>query len=98
MYVQVAWAQLRASHVQHIKHIWHATFRVPLGTKGQLSYQAGQSINRMYCNFVLLAESLTDEGGEETGVPGENPHDKLQKMPHTKAQIFKPKPRLEPAL
>ena len=23
--------------------------------------------------FILLAESLTDEGGEETGVHGENP-------------------------
>ena len=26
-----------------------------------------------------LAESLTDEGGKETGVPGENPGDELQK-------------------
>ena len=24
-------------------------------------------------SFILLAEPLTDEGGEETGVPGENP-------------------------
>ena len=23
--------------------------------------------------FIALAEPLTDEGGEETGVPGENP-------------------------
>ena len=31
---------------------------------------------------TLLAELLTDEGGEETGVPGENtwPGDELQKM------------------
>ena len=42
---------------------------------------------------------LTDEGGEETGVPGENPpDDELQKMPHTKARSFKPQARLEPAL
>ena len=27
----------------------------------------------MYLNFISLAEPLTDEGGEETGVPGENP-------------------------
>ena len=39
---------------------------------------------------------LTDEGGEETGVPGENPDDELQKMPHTKARKFKPQARLEP--
>ena len=42
---------------------------------------------------------LTDEGGEETGVPAENTSDdELQKMSHTKAQKFKPQPRLEPAL
>ena len=27
----------------------------------------------MYLSFILLAEPLTAEGGEETGVPGENP-------------------------
>ena len=30
------------------------------------------SLNSIYCRFILLAELLTDEGGEETGVPGEN--------------------------
>ena len=45
-----------------------------------------------------MAEPLTDEGGEETEVPGENPDDELQKMPHTKVRKFKPQPRLEPAL
>ena len=44
-----------------------------------------------------MAEPLTDEGGEETGVPGENPGDELQKMPHTTARRFKPQARLEPA-
>ena len=31
------------------------------------------------------------------GVPRENPGDELQKIPHTKAQRFKPQARLEPA-
>ena len=30
-------------------------------------------LNRIYFNFILLAEALTDKGGEETGVPGEDP-------------------------
>ena len=46
---------------------------VPHGMKGQLSYQVWQSLNRIYLSFILWAEPLTDEGGEETGVPGENP-------------------------
>ena len=41
---------------------------------------------------------LTDEGWEETGVPGETPDDELQKMPHTKARKFEPHTRLEPSL
>ena len=35
---QVAWAQLCANHVQHIKLLSCATCSVPLGMKGQLSY------------------------------------------------------------
>ena len=46
---------------------------MPHGTKGQLSYKVWQSLNHISFSFVLLAESLTDKGGEETGVPGENP-------------------------
>ena len=41
---------------------------------------------------------LSDEGGKETRVPGENPDDELQKMLHTKARKFKPQPRLDTAL
>ena len=37
-YVQVARAQSSANHVQHIERLSRATCRVPLGTKGQLSY------------------------------------------------------------
>ena len=43
-----------------------------------------------------MAEPLTDKGGEETGVPGENAGEELQKMPYTKARRFKPQARLEP--
>ena len=51
-----------------------ATCGVPRGTKGQLSYYAGQSLNRIYFSFLFYwLKPLTDEGGEETGVPKENP-------------------------
>ena len=30
-------------------------------------------LNRIYFSFILLPEPLTYEGGEKTGVPGENP-------------------------
>ena len=46
---------------------------VPRGMKGQLSYYVWQSLNYIYFSFILLAEPLTNEGGVETGVPGENP-------------------------
>ena len=36
----------------------------------------------MYFSFILLAEPLTHEGGEETGVPGEIPDNELHKMPY----------------
>ena len=32
-----------------------------------------KSLNRIYLSCTLLAEPLTNEGGEETGVPGERP-------------------------
>ena len=47
---------------------------------------------------MLLAESLNDEGGEETGVPGQTPDDEHKKMPKTKAREFKPQAGLESAL
>ena len=47
---------------------------MPRGTKGQLSCWMWQSLKYgIYFSFTLLAEPVTDEGGEETGVPGENP-------------------------
>ena len=42
-YTQVARAQSCANHVQHTDRSSRATCRVPLGTKGQLSYQVLQS-------------------------------------------------------
>ena len=43
----------------------HATCCVPRGMKGQLSYQILQSLNCIYFCFILLAEPLPGEGGEE---------------------------------
>ena len=48
--------------------------------------------------FFHRLKPVTDEGRDETGVPGENPDDELQKMSHIKARRFRPQPRLEPAL
>ena len=72
-YSLVAQAQSCANHVQHIERLSWATCRVPRGTKGQLRYWVWRSWNRICFSFILLAEPLADEGGEETGVPGEIP-------------------------
>ena len=45
-------------------------------------------------SFILLAESLTDKGGQYLE---KTLDDELQKMPHIKARKFQPQPRLEPA-
>ena len=59
-----------ASSPYHVKHVMlYATWYT--GT-AQL-YKVWQSLNYIYLSFILLAEPLTDEGGEETGVPIENP-------------------------
>ena len=41
--------------------------------KGTAQLLSLTDLNHIYFSFILLAETLTDEGGEETGVPGENP-------------------------
>ena len=69
----VAQAQLCVNHMQHIEHLSGATCHVPCSMKGQLSYLVWQHWNPIYFSFILLAEPLTDEGWEETGVPKENP-------------------------
>ena len=43
---------------------------IPCGKKRQLSCWVWQSWKRIYLSFILLAEPLTDEGGEKTRVPG----------------------------
>ena len=48
--------------------------------------------------FISLAELLTDEGGEETGVPQENPWWQASENATYKSPKFKPQPRLEPTL
>ena len=70
---------------------------VPHGTKGHLNYQVWQTLNHIHLSFILLAEPLADEGGEETRVPGENHWYELQNMPHTRSWRFKPQARFEHA-
>ena len=41
--------------------------------KEKLSYSVWQSLNHIYFNSILLADPLTEEGGEETGVPRKKP-------------------------
>ena len=60
---QVARVQSCAHHVQC----------VPPGMTGQLSYYALHSLHHILFSFILLAELLTKDGGEETRVLGENP-------------------------
>ena len=54
-----------ASSANHLQHV----ILLPCGTKGQLKLY----LFELYLIHKLLAEPLTNEGGEETGVPGENP-------------------------
>ena len=56
-----------AYHVQHV--VLRATWYE--GTAQLLSLTDFKS--HFYLSFILLAEPFTGEGGEETGVPGENP-------------------------
>ena len=73
-YPQAAREQSCANHVQHIECSPPATCRVRAtwyeGTAQLLSMTKSKS---HLFELYLLAEPLTDEGGEETGVPGENP-------------------------
>ena len=73
-YAQVAWAQSCANHVQHIERLSRATCRDTCHVvQRDSSAITFESLNRIYLSFILLAEPLTDEEGEETGVPRENP-------------------------
>ena len=77
-YTKVARTQPCVNHVPHIRRSSCATCPVPRGTKGQFSYSFWHSLNHIYFSFIVLAERLTYEGEKETGLPRENPYDKLQ--------------------
>ena len=97
-YAQVARAQSCANHVQRIQRLSRAACRVTCHVvRKDSSAIQYDSVNRIYFCYILLAESLTDEGGEETVVPGENLWRRASEMPHTKARRLKPRARLEPA-
>ena len=70
-----------AYHVQQV--VLHATWHN--WTAQILSWQ---NWNRIYLSSILLAEPLTNEGGEETGVPRENPWQRASWSPH----IWQPGP------
>ena len=74
-YAQAARAPSCANHVQHIERLSHATCRVTchLVLRDSSAIKFDRVEIAFYLSFILLAELLTDEGGEETGVPGENP-------------------------
>ena len=61
-----------SSYANHVQHIERATCHVAKGIKGSsaIKFERGE-IAFILAVFYWL-EPLTDEGGEETGVPGEN--------------------------
>ena len=79
-YTQVAQAQSCANHVQHIERLLRATCHVTCHVVRRISSAIKfvcvcvcVCVCDIYFSFILLAEQLTNEGGEESGVPGENP-------------------------
>ena len=62
--MQITCSTLSAYRVQHVSHVVRSD---------SSAVKFDRSLNCIYFSFVLLAEPLTGEGGEETGVPGENP-------------------------
>ena len=82
----------------------HRTFitcMMPCATPDVKGYSANKFDTAEIAFILPLSywlKQLTSEGREETGVPGENPDDELQKMQHTKARKFKPQPRFKLSL
>ena len=72
-YAQVARAQSCADHVQHIERLSRATCSVHLVQRDS----SASKFDRIGIAFILALsywlKPLTDEGGQEIGVPGENP-------------------------
>ena len=99
-HAQVARAQSCASHVNtssghHVQHVMLCATWCK-GYKGS-AIKFDRVDIAFYLSFIFWAGPLTDEGGEETGVPGENPWRRASENAYTKARRFKPQARLEPA-
>ena len=86
------------NHVRHIERLSRATCLAPVERRDTSAIYFGRDEIAFSVALYLLAEPLSDEGGEETGDPEKAPDDELQKMPHIKARKFKSQLRLEPAL
>ena len=64
--VQITCNTTSADHVQHV--VLHATWY-----EGTVQLLSLTELKSHLFELYLLAQPLTDEGGEETRVPGENP-------------------------
>ena len=75
IYAQVAQVRSCANHVQHIERFSHATYHVMCHVVQRDS--SAIKFDRVEIAFMLAlfywVNHQPNEGGEETGVPGENP-------------------------
>ena len=70
----MARAQSCANHVQHIEPLSRATCITCHMVRRDCSAVKFDRVEVAFMlAFILLAEQLTGEGGEETGVPGKKP-------------------------
>ena len=70
----MARAQSCANHVQHIERLSRSACRdtCHVVTKDSSAIKFDRVETAFILAFILLPELLTEEGGEETEVPGEN--------------------------
>ena len=66
-------AQPCANHVHHIGGLLSCNMSCATWYEGTAQLLSLTELKSHLFSFILLAEPLTAEGGEETGVPGENP-------------------------
>ena len=73
--------------MQHIQRLSRAAHRALITCSMHVACQVvrrdslATKFDRVGTAFILALYSIgTDEGGEETGAPGETPNDELQKM------------------
>ena len=64
---------LKLSPATTLKWLGHNRVQIMCNTAGTAQVLSLTEIESHFFRFILLAEPLTDEGGEETRVPGENP-------------------------